>query len=143
MGLSRGPRPLFSPRWVAGLAPVAEAAQSAKVKVYTPGSRTYDPDTDSWTITETVHYEGSARVQPIRSSSEVRNTGDSTTLQRVRVQIPTGSIPILRPDMRLRVTECLLNPSLLTYQFIVVEPVDSSNPVEQTFECTVNNETVV
>jgi hypothetical protein len=43
----------------------------------------------------------------------------------------------------MRVVSARLNPLLLGYQFIVTEMVDSSNPFEQTFECTVNNETVV
>lgn len=143
MGLSSGPRPLFSSRWVAGLAPVAEAAQTATVRVFTPGPRTYDPDTDTWTSPDVEHYVGKARVQPVRSATDVRKTGDSTTIQRVRVQIPVGSVPQIRPDMQMRVTQCVLNPALLTYQFVVVEIVDSSNPVEQTFEATVNTETVV
>lgn len=143
MGLSSGPRPLFSAKWVAGLAPVAEAAMAARIKVYTPGPRTYDPDTDTWEVSETVHYTGKARVQPVRSSRDEANTGDATTVQRVRFQIPVGSLPELRPDMQVRVTESPLNPSLLSYLFIAVEVADSSNPFEQTFEAMMNNETVV
>ena len=115
----------------------------ATVEIYTEGQRDYDPDTDTWVVPTTVHYTGKARVQPVRSSREVVKTGDATTVQRVRFQIPVGSTPALRPDVLVKVTSSPLNPSLLTYQFVVVEMVDSSNPFEQTFEATVNNETVV
>lgn len=143
VALSSGPRPLFSAQWVAGLAPVAEAAMVATIWIYTSGPRTYDPDTDTWTTSDVTHYEGKTRVQPVRSSRDAANTGDATTLQRVRFQIPAGSLPELRPDMRVQVTESPLNPALLSNLFVVTEMVDSSNPFEQTFEATTNNETVV
>jgi hypothetical protein len=145
VALKHGKSEIFTPRWVAGLAPVAESAMAATVEVYTPTTdRVYDVDTDTWVLgPNTVHYYGKARVQPIRSARIEQNTGDPTTIQGVRVQIPISEQAYIRPDQRMRVVSARLNPLLLGYQFIVTEMVDSSNPFEQTFECTVNNETVV
>lgn len=144
VALNRGGRPLFSARWVEGLAPVAEAGMVATIRVYrTDGEPIYDPDEDEWLEDVTEFYSGKARVQPVRSSREVRNTGDSTYVQRTRFQVPVGSIPDIRPDMLVRVTDSPHNRSLEADVFVVVETTDSSNPFEQTFECTTNIETEV
>ena len=137
MSLRRG---LFSTKWQAGLARTAETAMAANIDVYTPSTdKTYNVDTDTWTRTaDTVHYTGKARVQPLRSSRE--STG--TTVQRVRFQIPVAYIGFLRVDQQVRVNVSPLNPALAQYQYVVVEVVDSSNPFEATFECSVNDETL-
>lgn len=145
MALSATRRPLFSQRWVDGLAPIAESAMSAIIRVFIPGQgRVYDVDTDTWTNTpDTVLYTGPARVQPIRSAREARATGDSTTVQSIRFQVPVSSGLTVRPDTQVRVTACTLSPALLTYQYVIRDTAESSNPFEITFEATVNNETVV
>jgi hypothetical protein len=45
--------------------------------------------------------------------------------------------------MMLEVLTAALNPSLETYQFVLVEIVDSSNPFERTLMFQLNQETVV
>lgn len=116
---------------------------TAEVRIFTPGVKEYDPDTDTWTSTDTTHYTGKARVQPVRSARETNNTGDGTFVQRVRFQIPISADVDLRPDQQVRVTAAPLNPDLLDQQFVIVEVTDSSNPFERTFECTSNIETVL
>lgn len=137
VALSGGPRPLFSAKWVAGLAPVAEAAMVATIEAFTviPGSEVYDPDEDEWVEDRTVHYTGKARIQPLRSSRDQA----ATHTQRVRFQVPVNRYAP-EPDHQVKVTVSPLNPALLTAQFVVVENTDSSNPFETTFECTSNIE---
>lgn len=133
-------RPLFTERWAAGLAPVAEAGMVAQIEVYQiVGEGQYDLETDSWTVETEEFYDGKARVQPVRSSREVQNTGDPTMVQRVRFQIPRGDYGLL-PDQRVRVTSSPLNPALERSEFVIVEITDSSNPFETTFEATTNLE---
>lgn len=137
-----GERPLFSQRWVDGLAKAAGTWMPCEIEVYAlNGEPVRDPVFDTWTETTTTHYTGKARVQPVRSSREVQNTGDPTTTQRVRFQVPVGDWGLL-PDQRVTVTSATLNPALERSQFVVVEITDSSNPFETTFECTTNLETV-
>lgn len=145
MALKSGIPPLFTPRWVSGLAPVAESGMGAGIEVYTSSlDRVYDIATDTWSSSpDTIHYAGVARVQPIRSARDSSKPGDATSVELVRVQIPIAATFDIRPDQRVRVVYAPLNPHLLGYQLVVHEIVNSSNPFEQTFECTVNNETAV
>ena len=46
----------------------------------------------------------------------------------------------VRPKHRVRVIECEKNPVLESYEYVVFEVVDSSNPVEQTFWARVDQE---
>ena len=131
-------RLLFDTAWQAYYAPIVERAMAATIRVYTPGESTYDATTDTWTGSDTEHYAGKARVQPMRTARDVA----STSVQSVRFQVPVNSF-VARPGMQVQITASTLNPSLLSYQYVIKEVLDSSNPIEQTFECTVNAETVV
>lgn len=135
VALSGGPRPLFSAKWVAGLAPVAEAAMVATIEAFTVNGQVYDPEEDEWVEDRTVHYTGKARIQPLRSSRDQA----ATHTQRVRFQVPVNQY-VPEPDHQVKVMVSPLNPALLTAQFVVVENTDSSNPFETTFECTSNIE---
>ena len=130
--------PLFDAAWQARYAAIVERTMIATIRVYTPGDAVYDPETDTWTQNDTEHYAGKARVQPLRTARDVADTD----VQSVRVQVPINSFAA-RPGMQMRVTASPLNANLLDYEYVIKEVVDSSNPIEQTFECTVNSETVV
>lgn len=133
-------RPLFTQAWVDRVSPVVKAAMTATIRVYTPDlGASYDVETDTWTQNPETVYEGPARVQPVRSS---RFQSD-TTVQTVRFQVPVEDSFDVRVDMHVRVIDSPLNRNLEGREFVVVQIVDSSNPVEQTFEATVDNELVV
>lgn len=145
MGLSTGSHGVFTQQWQTTLSRIPERFMSAKIRVTKPGEgeRTYDPLTDTWTEPgAVVLYEGKARLQPLRSARDAKNPGDDTSIQAVRLQVPLNAIPDLAMNYEVEVLECPTNPSLVKFEYIVNEIVDGSNPIEQTFEATVNNESV-
>jgi len=136
--------PLFTSQWVAELKSTPESAQIATVSIVTPGAATYDPATDQWVGSGTLMYAGPARVQPMQAAANREVRGNETTVQRVLFSLP---IDLARGiDFRTgwlgRVTASPLNPSLLHYQYVLTEIVDSSNPIETTLLFSVNQETV-
>lgn len=137
-------RPLFTQKWVDGLAPVAESAMVADVSIYVvDGEPSYDPDTDEWTAETTTYYSGKARVQPIRSVLTAEAPGNTSTVQGVRFQIPISAFADdLRPGMLVTVTSSPLNTTLTEFEYVLHGVVDSSNPFERTLEAKVNQETV-
>lgn len=139
--------PLFSPAWVAALAPSAQAAQVATVRIYDPNvSQTvYDPIANTWVTATTEVYFGAARVQPLRGANQAPSTGNDTRVQSVLFALPIAATSALdfRTGLQAQVIDSPLNPSLLGYQYVLVEIMDSSNPVERTLIFTVNQETVV
>lgn len=145
MGLNYRPTTLFNPAWVARLKGAPESAMAATVYIYDPNSSTevYDADTDTWTETPTSVYSGRGRVQPLRSANDREQPGNETTVQTVLVSIPiTTNTLDFRPGLQMEVLTAPLNPSLLTYKFVLQEILDSSNPLERTLMFQVNQETV-
>lgn len=142
MGLSTGPRPVFTQQWQTILSRIPVLFYTATIKVTRPGGREYDLTTDTWTDTSEVVYEGMARLQPLRSARDGKNPGDDTSVQAVRFQVDLNAIPELETNFEVQVTNCPRNPDLLRYEYVVNEIVDGSNPIEQTFEATVNNESL-
>jgi hypothetical protein len=70
--------------------------------------------------------------------------GDDTTAQTVLFSIPVTENDLdLRTDLLADVTVSPLNPDLVHYQYTIAQIMDSSNPIERTFFCTVNQEVVV
>lgn len=146
MGLNSNPRALFSPAWVKSLKGAPESAMVASILITNPHSstRVYDPDTDTWNDVSTIVYTGKARVQPLRSAAEKAALGNETSVQTVLVSIPISTNELdFRPGLILEVLVADLNPSLLGYQFVLTEIMDSSNPVERTLMFQVNQETTV
>lgn len=144
MGLRHNPRALFSQPWVDSLKGAPESAMVSEVIITNPHSstRVYDPDTDEWNDVSTLVYTGKARVQPLRSAAEKATLGNETTVQTVLVSIPISTNSIdFRPGLILEVLVADLNPSLLGYQFVLNDIVDSSNPFERTLMFQVNQET--
>lgn len=137
------PRDLFSQAWVEALRGTTEAGMIATVRFFTLGEAVYNPDTDTWTPNETEIYEGPARVQPLRTATQRNAPGNETTVQAVLFSIPISNKALdLRPEAQGEVLVADLMPALTTYQYVVTEIMDSSNPVERTFLCSVNQETV-
>lgn len=138
----RGARPIFTAEWQEGLTAGPNSAQPCTFQVFSVAGQTYNPVTDTWTETKTVHYDGPARVQPIRGSRTQRYPGDETPVLSYRVQIPL-STKDFRPGMQGRCTASPLNPTLTKYAFVLREVGNSGNPIETTLEFEVNQETVV
>lgn len=144
MGLNYRPMTLFNPAWVEALRGAPESAMSATVLIYDPktSQRIYDPETDTWTDVQQTIWSGPARVQPLRSANNKDQPGNETTVQTVLVSIPVDAvIEPFRPGLQLDVLTAPLNPSLTTYQFVLQEIIDSSNPLERTLMFTVDQET--
>lgn len=145
MGLRSNPRELFSQAWVDNLKGVPESAMSATILLYNPNvsGDVYDPETDTWITVPQNLYSGKARVQPLRSANRTQQGGNETTVQTTLVSIPIDEALALdiRPGYQVDVITAPLNPSLLGYQLVVSEIMDSSNPIERTFMCTVDQET--
>jgi len=136
-------RPLFSLEWQARYARQTERAMVAAIAIYEV-EKTYDAATDTWTEETTTWYTGKARVQPISSSFRADVPGNDTSVQKTLFSIPVAEIALeLRPALLVAVTASPLNTSLLAYSFVLIEVLDSSNPIEKTLYCTSNLETVV
>lgn len=138
-------RPLFSLAWQARHAKQVERAMIAEIAIYeVVGEPVYDTETDTWDAETTTWYTGKARVQPISSSFHAYTPGNDTSVQKTLFSIPVAQMALeLRPALQTAVTSSPLNTSLLAYAFVISELLDSSNPIEKTFYCTSNLETVV
>lgn len=147
MGLNYRPVTLFNPKWVAAVKGAPESAMAATVYIFDPHSSmdVYNADTDVWTKVPTSVYSGRGRVQPLRSANDKDQPGNDTTIQSVLVSLPIAATSGLnfRPGLQMNVLAAELNPSLLTYQFVLHEIIDSSNPIERTLMFQVNQETKV
>jgi hypothetical protein len=143
MGLNTNARTLFSPAWQEALRGAPESAMVATVLIFANSTNeVYDPDTDTWTNVVTPLYSGKARVQPMRNANNINQIGNATTVQAILVSVPVSAETLnLRPGHRLNVLTSPLNPALLTYQFVLSDITDSSNPIERTLMFTVDQET--
>lgn len=142
-GLTRVRHQLFSERFVEAVRPTPEAGMIAEIQVWFPvGEPVLDVDTGGYTTVKTIVYTGSARAQPLRSPRQALVPGNDTLVQSYQFQIPIdpGKTLDLRPNMRVTVTASPLNPTILDYEYVVQDIGDSSNPVERTFVCAVDNE---
>ena len=121
MGLNRKPKPLFTQAWVDGLKAIPEAGMAAEFKIFTEDLGAWDSATDSYpNRTETVFYNGKARVQPLRTAVRRTTPGNDTTVQPVLVSIPIGTNVIdFRRGMWGRVTEAPLNPALKDVEYVL------------------------
>lgn len=134
---------LFSPEWQASLKSVPEQAMIAEVEIINPKASqgTYDPVTGQWTSGAVPLYAGKARVQPLRSASRASVPGASTTTQTILISLPVETLSIpFEVGHVLRATASILNSDLLRYQYRIKELMDSSNPIERTIMCEVDQE---
>lgn len=146
MALNAAKKPLFSDEWAEGLRFSVESGMIASVHLFEPGGEgVWDPDINDWTEPEPVTlYEGKARVQPIRAAADKAVPGNATTVQSVLVSVPREATALdIRPGQQVRVTAAAMNPQLTEFLFVVHEVMDSSNPLEKTFYCKVNQEVKV
>ena len=136
----------FNSAWQDSIAPtLGKYLAGATIQVFLPGTgeSVFDPEKGEYTYpnNEVIVYEGPARVQPRRSTQEKSNNSTDATVQAVQFQVAlSGSPKDVLPKHRVRVIECEKNPVLESYEYVVFEVVDSSNPVEQTFWARVDQE---
>jgi hypothetical protein len=149
MGLNS--RAAIDPRWLTHNMSVGYGLQLANVQVYNPSSQSqeYDPETNTWTGSTVVLYEGPARVQPINAVFENSDTYNPTFIKTVRVQIPyyknevegaTAPVPDIRPNDRMLVNSAPYNTTLEKFIYTVVDILNSSNAWERTIICRVDTE---
>lgn len=111
------------------------------IVVFSVDTETYDDATDTWSQTTTTYLTDKARVQPVRSSLNNNDPSNETTIQTVLVSVPISNNTVdLKRGLQMSVLVSPLNPQLLRYTFVVDSLVDSSNPLERTFYCAVNEE---
>lgn len=105
------------------------------------GDAEYDTETGEFTYPtdEVIIFSGNARIQPIRMARTVNNNAADTTIQTVRVQVAAPDL-VLRPNYKMRVTSSPLNKTLTKFRYVVYDVMDSSNPIERTFDATVDTE---
>lgn len=143
MGLIGTAGLLFTQEWVDGLKGVPESGMAAQIKIIIPGEDTgWDEATNTpITAPDVVLYTGKARVQPIRSANQKAVPTNSTSVQTVLFSIPIAVKSLaLKLHYQVRVIDSPLNPTLTSYVYVLSEVLDSSNPLEKTFYCTVDLE---
>lgn len=150
---AKGGGMLFTKEWQERYAPIVERSMVATIEIFVPGERIWDQETDTWSSNDEIIYgplvpdaqsDGRARIQPVRASKFDYVPGNNTDTQNVLISIPVRYNDIdVRPKMQIRVLASPLNTLLMKYQYVFNEIMDSSNPIERTLYCTVNQEVVV
>lgn len=136
---------IFTQAWQDRYKGVPERAMNCTVELFhadPDDPAVYDPETDTWVKPEVIDYTGKSRVQPLRSSRWITPEGNAAPVQTVLFSIPIDSDVTLYVSQQARVLVSPLNGDLTRYQYIIGEILDSGNPLERTFLCTVNQETV-
>lgn len=143
MGLIGTADLIFTQEWVDGLKRVPESGMAATIRIFVPGKETgWDSTTNTPILApDVVIYEDKARVQPIRAASQKAVPTNTTSLQTVLFSIPIENKALdLKMSYQVRVLEAPLNPTLVKFKYVLSELLDSSNPLEKTFYCTVDLE---
>lgn len=124
---------------------------NATVEIVDPNTRNLDdywnPETNTYsTSTDTTVWSGSARVQPIRSTSMPDLGIAQGAVRAIRVQIPMNGTEsdagFIQKGMRVRVTNGGENAQLEELEFVVRSSVNSSYGWNQTIECDVDVKSV-
>lgn len=133
--------------WETQIADVSGLAefQNATINIYDPSllTKTYSYESNTYTVTGDAEvYSGQARVQPVRSATEVSGgpIDDPSSASRIMVQIPYSEQVFVGRGFQVQVTDGGRNPILETYLYTVVADVNSSHMASHTFECVVNVE---
>lgn len=148
------------PNWTDAIAEVTTLPQyqNATVVLVDPElveSTPYDPETgEEGVVTNNgVFWTGQARIAAIRWGVNRENTelANANTEKSIRVQFPqeqnfgTTPAPIyrIRRGIKMFVTACDKNPTLLTYPFVCTSDVQGSHTASRTIEFAVDGDAVV
>ena len=113
----------------------------ATVRIELPGSPSYDFTAGTTSETTDVYYTGKARVQKIAHSVRREFVHDAADQQRIRVQIPLGSLPAGKKwmdNVRVTVTAEPDRPDLVGLVCYVRSWAGSSNDWAITLLCVQN-----
>lgn len=144
-------RGAVDPRWISHNRAVALSLHLASVEIYNPNSvsQEYDPETNTWTGSKTVLWDGKARIQPIGAAGDAGDVYNPTLFQNIKVQLAygrnglsgaTAEMPDFRPNDRMIVTDSPFNESLKGFIYTVIGVMNSSNAWERTLLCRVDTE---
>jgi len=138
IGLGQLTEALFSTAARDMLAPIVEAGMTANITIYDPNTKgagwtnvvnglTVSPDTALVTC--------KARITPVSFSGP-----EGTSIQRIQFQIPwSATATALRVGMFVTVNSSPLNLTQLARSYAIVEILDSSNPIVNTFKAESSN----
>ena len=117
---------------------------NATVEIINPNIRDLDDEWDPMTNsymddTEIILWSGSARIQPIRSSTEPDLGITQASVRAVRIQVPYDvNLVFLQKGMRVRVTNGGEDAVLQDLEFIISSAINSSYGWNRTIECEVD-----
>lgn len=133
---------LFTPEWVQAVRSAPESGMAATGRVYRAKRGPYDPATNDYTLIYDYDITTKMRVQPLRSATPRIIPNNTTDVQTVLFSVPVDALlgVDLRTGDQARVLSAPLNPVLANYTYVVFEIMDSSNPVERTFLCRMDQE---
>lgn len=142
MALNEAYGGIFTQGMVAAMQPSVTSVMAAVGRVYRAERGPYNPETNDYPLTYVFDITTKMRVQPLRSATPRIVPNNTTDVQTVLFSVPVnnlGSVD-LRTGDQVRVTSAPLNPILMNYTYIVFEIMDSSNPLERTFLCRMDEE---
>lgn len=142
MALNEAYGGIFTQGMVAAMQPSVTSVMAAVGRVYRAVRGDYDEATNTYPLTYVYDITTKMRVQPLRSATPRIVPNNTTDVQTVLFSVPVnnlGSVD-LRTGDQVRVTSAPLNPILVNYTYIVFEIMDSSNPLERTFLCRMDEE---
>jgi hypothetical protein len=149
--LNLNSRPAIDPRWIESVQSPLDGFVSCEIELLDMNLAEQDTDYDWRTNTSTgsapeVLFSGSAQVQvyrftltmdaPVGSVDQVRNARFTVNPNDF------GDIDV-RKGQQVRVTACEVNPSLMTYQFVVNSGLNSGLNFRRTIETEVDMARVV
>lgn len=150
-------RPAIDPRWYTHNRAIERSLELCTIEIYNPASAdsVYDPDTNTWSDSSVVLWEGKARIQPRSASVRLGSMGsvytaiDPGASQIMEVHIglkenqllgSNGAMPDLRPGHRLLVTDSPIDEALVNFEFVLRSVLNSSNPWHRVLLCEVNQD---
>ena len=129
---------VLSAEALAAVRPSVVAAMKATVTIFDPdiSGAGYTATTGATTVSpDDAIYTGVARIIPLQNT----NITDGDSIQRVTIQTIISEYSAApQKGMIVKVTAAPLNLKLLSYVYTVIGLMDSSNPITQNLECSVN-----
>lgn len=142
MALNAAYGSIFTQGMVDAMRPSVTSVMAAEGRIYRAERGPYDPETNDFPLTYIYDITSKMRVQPLRSATPRIIPNNTTDVQTVLVSVPIGALGTtdVRTGDQVRVTSAPLNPVLTKYTYIVFEIMDSSNPLERTLLCRMDEE---
>lgn len=115
------------------------------IYIFNPEQNTRVTDMEAGTKTITVHpyYHSTARIQPLRTNLNSKQTTNDTTTRRVQFQTgyaKDGAMPDVRPGHQIIVANGGNNQLLTQYQYVITGTVNATGAFQHTIFTEVNLE---